>query len=157
MAPLASIALVVTPPPTISAEPSGRRVSVPYVRWNVIGVMACQSGDGCVMSMMYAVAAEGTVGMSGSVDVPAFSTLPGRYITALPPSTAAGSTTVHGWLWRSSTRLTIGYSAVLAPSTGPFRSTKMGGPNRKRRPGEGSRKHGLVFGVSVPCMDAPSV
>jgi hypothetical protein len=52
---------------------------------------------------------------------------PGRYIAELPPSRTFGSTTLQVRVVRSSTRLAIGSSAVVAAKTRPSGRTYMCG------------------------------
>src|SRR5262245_53844365 len=110
-------ASVVVPPPVTSTSPSGRTVSVWYVRANAMGGVCCQRCDGPVISLTYVVATEGATGSSGWYERPALRILPGRYIAALPPSTGSGSTTVHVCVATSRTCEMIGCSDVEAAST----------------------------------------
>src|SRR5262245_24950489 len=62
-----------------------------------IDCFCCQVGRGDVMSSTYDVDADETPVISGppAVPIPDVSTFPGKYITALPPSTATGSIVVQ--------------------------------------------------------------
>src|SRR5262249_9232735 len=126
-APLTPTASVVTPPPVARTVPSGKIVRVWKVRGKTMAAVARHAGEGLVMSRTNVVGSEANTGMSGSVEVPVFTTLPGRYIAELPPSTATGSTTDQVCVARSSTWLTMASSAVLAARTRPSGSTNICG------------------------------
>src|SRR5271169_3522746 len=103
MALAVSVAAVVGPPPVARTVPSGRSVSVWYVRGYFIAAVACQVGEDCVMSNREAMVDEFRVAVSGSTEVPVFRNFPVRYMTELPPSTAAPPTAVHFCVVRYST------------------------------------------------------
>ena len=128
MAPSRPTASVVSPPPVTRTCPSGKSVRLWYARGKAIGAVSCQDrGAGLVMSRTYVVSADGTTGTSESKFVPLFMIWPGRYMTALPPATATGSTIDHVCVARSRTRLTMVSSVVLAARTLPSGRTNMWG------------------------------
>src|SRR5262245_11105509 len=86
-----------------------------------------QAGADCIISRTYALADEGTYGGSDVADVPDLTTFPGRYMAALAPSYATGSTVVHLEVLRSSTCEAIIPSEAPAASTRPSGSTNICG------------------------------
>src|SRR3954465_14825613 len=99
------------------------------------------------MSSTYVVTDEGRVVPSVVADVPLFITLPGAYITALPPSTAPGSMVVHCCV--ATSRMRVGASRSLAPaiSTLPFGSTKLYAYQGNARRAAVSCVHEFVAGL----------
>src|SRR5262245_53672686 len=100
-------------PPVTSTCPSGSIVSVWYARGLSIDPVACHVGDAAVMSITRADVTEFVLSLYATD--PASRTLPGRYITELPVSSAVASIVVHEF--ELMLRVRVGSGSTYEPAT----------------------------------------